>query len=96
MYRAKPVVELDSMFLPIEPGKSKGNKVYIPPFKRNHTKEKKAMFAKVDQSLSLHLDLHIGNQVAQWLAYVCHRCDVLGRIEIPCNTFCIVWDAIHF
>ena len=78
--------------------KLKAEKVYIPPFKRNH--EEKAYVAKLDKGKSYNVDAEVSKPkskpaVKEYKKFVfvptCHLCGVVGRIRQNCSCLSLLW-----
>ena len=78
--------------------KLKAEKVYIPPFKRNH--EEKAYVAKLDKGKSYNVDAEVSKPkskptVKEYKKFVfvptCHICGVVGRIRQNCSCLSLLW-----
>ena len=77
-----------SVFVPIKPK----DKIYIPPFKRNH--KEKAYVAKLDKGKSSYVDAEVSKpkskptiRVQKTYVFVptCHLCGVVGHIRPNCS-----------
>ena len=78
--------------------KFKAEKVYIPPFKRNH--KEKAYVAKLDKGKSYNVDAEVSKPkskpaVKEYKKFVfvptCHLCGVVGRIRQNCSCLSLLW-----
>ena len=84
----KLVVDNRSVFIPL---KTKDEKVYVPPFKRNH--KRKACFARLDKGKSSDIDTKVFKPVSKPTAKLqkkfvfvptYHLCSVVGHIRPNC------------
>ena len=84
-----------SVSIPLKP---KDDKVYIPPFKRNH--KEKAYVAKLDKGKSYNVDAKVSKlkskpAVKEYKKFVfvptCHLCGVVGRIRQNCSCLSLLW-----
>ena len=78
-----------SVSIPLKP---KDDKVYIPPFKRNH--KQKAYFSRLDKGKISDIDTEVSkpmsrstDRLLQKSIFVptCHLCDVIGHIRQNCS-----------
>ena len=85
----KPVVDDRFVSVSIKP---KDEKVYIPPFKRNH--KEKAYFARLDKGKSSNVDAKVSKskskstiklQKKSIFVPTCHLCGVIGYIRPNCS-----------
>ena len=84
---------IDNKFISVSfPSKSKDEKVYIPPFKRNH--KEKVYVARLDKGKSSDVDAEVSKLVSKPLVReqkksvfvpTCHLCGVIGHIRPNCS-----------
>ena len=87
----KLVVDNRSIFVSV-PLKPKVDKIYFPPFKRNH--KEKAYFARLDKGKSSNINVEVSKPISKPTASVqnkyvfvptCHLCGVVGHIRPNCS-----------
>ena len=80
---------IDNKFISVSfPSKSKDEKVYIPPFKRNH--KEKVYVARLDKGKSSDVDAEVSKPIVEEhnksvFVPTCHRCGVVGHIRPNCS-----------
>ena len=87
----KLVVDNRSIFESV-PLKPKVDKIYIPPFKRNH--KEKAYFARLDKSKSSYVNAKVSKPMSKptvelqkksIFVSTCHLCGIVGHIRPNCS-----------
>ena len=87
----KLVVDNRSIFVSV-PLKPKVDKIYIPPFKRNH--KEKAYFARLDKAKIFYVDTEVSKSMSKPIAKLqkefifvstCHLCGIVGHIRPNCS-----------
>ena len=84
---------IDNKFISVSfPSKSKDEKVYIPPFKRNH--KEKVYVARLDKGKSSDVDAEVSKPKSKptvrkhnksVFVLTCHLCGVVGHIRSNCS-----------